>query len=288
MFSGSIVALVTPFEHGEVDYTKFKDLVRFHLENETTGIVVAGTTGESPTLSNKEKSNLIKCVKDVIQGRLPVIAGTGTNNTKTTIELTKMAKEIGADGALVVVPYYNKPSQEGIFLHFEAVAKSVDIPIILYNVPSRTGVNASPETIAKLSKIKNIIAVKDSTGNLENASRVMGLCDIKILSGEDWLTYPLMTLGAVGVVGVAPNIIPKEMAKLCKHMQNGNFEQAKRLHEYYFDLFKVLFIESNPIPVKTAMKLMGMLNGELRLPLCAMSPHNEQKLREVLINLDLI
>jgi 4-hydroxy-tetrahydrodipicolinate synthase len=288
MFSGSIVALVTPFEHGDVNYTKFKDLVRYHLENETEGIVVAGTTGESPTLSIEEKSNLIKCAKDVVEEKIPVIAGTGTNNTKTTIELTKMAKETKANGALVVVPYYNKPSQEGIFLHFEAVAKSIDIPIILYNVPSRTGVNASPETIARLSRIKNIVAVKDSTGNLENASKVRGLCDIKILSGEDWLTYPLMTIGATGVIGVAPNIIPREMAKLCKNMQEGKFEQARRLHEYYFDLFKILFIESNPIPIKTAMKLMGMLNGELRLPLCPMSPKNEQKLREVLINLDLI
>jgi 4-hydroxy-tetrahydrodipicolinate synthase len=282
MFEGSYVALVTPFSNGKVDTKKLKDLVDFHLQNGTHGIVPVGTTGESPTLSKEEKADVIKTVVKTVRGRVPVVAGTGTNDTRGSIEYTKAARELGADAALVVTPYYNKPTQEGLYRHYEAIAKSVDLPLCLYNVPGRTSVNLLPETVARLAKIKTIAAIKEASGNVEQVTQIRALCAIRIVSGEDSLTYPILCLGGVGVISVAANVVPKAIAEMCEAALKGDHKRARELHERYFALNKVLFIETNPAPVKTAMKMMGLLNGQLRLPLCEMSEANEAKLRDAL------
>lgn len=282
MFDGSFVALVTPFQDGKVDLKKLADLVTFHLENGTQGIVPAATTGEAPTLSRNEKYDVIRTVVRGARRKATVIAGAGTNDTRTTIELTRMTKEAGADAALLVTPYYNKPTQEGLFRHYEAVANAVDLPIVIYNVPSRTGVGIAPETTARLSKMRNIVALKDSSGSIEHVTQVRALCDICILSGEDALTYPILCLGGRGVISVAANIIPKAVRDLYAQTIKGNLRRANDLHRQWYDLFKTLFIETNPIPVKAAMNMMGLLNGELRLPLCEMSPSNAARLKACL------
>jgi len=279
---GSFVALVTPYQAGAVDLKTVQELVEFHIANGTTGLCPAATTGEGPVLSSQEKSDIIKTVVKTAKGKLKVLPGTGTYDTADSIEQTKMAKELGADGALMVTPYYNKPTQEGLFRHYEAVAKAVNIPIMLYTVPGRTGVNISPETTARLSKIKTIIAIKDASGNVEQVTQTRKLCDIQILSGEDSLTLPMMCLGAVGVVSVAANIIPKGVADMVAAANKGDVAKAREIHERYFQIFKDLFIETNPIPVKTALKKMGMYGGEFRLPMCEMSPANEERLEKTL------
>lgn len=282
MFKGSIVALVTPFANGKVDTRQIEKLVEFHLANKTNGISPVGTTGEAPTLSHEEKEEVIRTVIRAVRGKVPVIAGTGTNDTKTTIEYTRMAKDLKADAALVVTPYYNKPTQEGLFRHYEAVAKSVDIPIVVYNVPGRTSVNLLPETLARMSKIKNIVAVKEASGDLEQVYRIRALCDITVLSGDDALTYPVLSMGGKGVISVAANVIPGPMSELCEAYEKGNTARAKELHAQYLELMNALFIETNPIPVKTALQFMGMNNGEFRLPLCEMAPANAEKLKAVM------
>jgi len=279
---GSFVALVTPYSKGEVDLKKVKDLVDFHLKNGTSGFCPAATTGESPVLTQDEKAGIIKTVVGMTRGKALVFPGTGTYNTKETAEQTKMAKELGADGALLVTPYYNKPTQEGLYRHYEAVAKAVDLPLMLYNVPGRTGVSMAPETTARLSKIKNIVALKDASGNVEQVTLVRNLCDIQILSGEDSLTFPLICMGGTGVVSVAANIIPKQVADMVAATLKGDFEKGRQIHDRYFEIFKNLFIETNPIPVKTALKKMGMYNGEFRLPMCEMTSANEEKLEKTL------
>jgi len=279
---GSFVALVTPYSKGEVDLKKVKELVEFHVKNGTSGICPIATTGEGPVLTHDEKAAIVKTVVETAKGKALVFPGTGTYNTAESIELTRMAKELGADGALMVTPYYNKPTQEGLFRHYEACAKAVNLPIMLYNVPGRTGVSMNPETTARLSKIKTIIALKDASGNVEQVTMVRNLCDIQILSGEDSLTFAIITLGGVGVVSVAANIIPKQVAEMVAFTVKGDLDKGRQIHDRYFELFKNLFIETNPIPVKTALKKMGMYNGEMRLPMCDMSAGNEEKLEKTL------
>ena len=279
---GSFVALVTPYKKGEVDLKKVQELVEFHAANGTAGLCPAATTGEGPVLSADEKADIIKTVVKAAKGKLKVFPGTGTYDTADSIEQTKMAKELGADGALMVTPYYNKPTQEGLYRHYEAVTKAVDLPIILYTVPGRTGVNITPETTARLSKIKTVIAIKDASGNVEQVTQTRRLCDIQILSGEDSLTFPMLCLGAVGVISVAANVIPRGVADMVAAGVKGDVAKAREIHDRYFPLFKDLFIETNPIPVKTALKKMGMYGGEFRLPMCEMSTANEEKLEKTL------
>lgn len=280
---GSFVALVTPYANDQVDLAKVRELVDFHLENGTAGFCPVATTGESPSLSRDEKAAVIRAVVERARGKALVFPGAGTYNTRETIEQTRMARELGADGALLVTPYYNKPTQEGLYLHYEAVARAVPgFPIMLYNVPGRTGVSLAPETTARLSKIPGIVALKDASGNVEQVTQVRALCDIQILSGEDSLTFPILCLGGRGVVSVAANVVPRAVADLCRAALAGELARARQIHERYFPLFKDLFLETNPIPVKTALRMMGRYNGELRLPLCEMSRPNAERLEKTL------
>lgn len=282
MFTGSIVALVTPFKDGKVDYHKLGELVDYHIENGTSAIIPCGTTGESPTLTHEEHGEVVGKVIEVSNGRIPVIAGTGSNNTSEAISLTSHAKETGADGSLIITPYYNKPTQQGLYDHYKAILEKVDIPIIIYNVPSRTGVSISPETVARLFEFKNIVAIKEATGDIDQASQILNLCDIIVLSGDDSLTLPIMSVGGKGVVSVLANILPREVSELVASFLKGEIENTQRLHKSLFPLCKAMFIETNPIPVKTAMKLLGRLNGEMRLPLCNMSDEHEGQLKKIL------
>ena len=279
---GSFVALVTPYAKGEVDLVKVRELVEFHVKNGTTGICPVATTGEGPVLTHDERANIIKAVVDAARGKALVFPGTGTYDTRETIVQTNMAKELGADGALIVTPYYNKPTQEGLYRHYKAVAEAVPLPIMLYNVPGRTGVSMAPETTARLGLIKNIVALKDASGNVEQVTQLRAISDIQILSGEDSLTFAILCLGGVGVVSVAANVIPKQVAEMTAAVLKGDLLQARQIHDRYFDLFKNLFLETNPIPVKTALKKMGMYNGEMRLPMCEMTAANEEKLDKTL------
>ncbi len=279
---GSFVALVTPFSKGNVDLAKVADLVDFHLKNGTRGICCTATTGESPVLSIEEKASVIKTVIKTARGKMLVFPGTGTYDTADSLEQTRMARELGADGALMVTPYYNKPTQEGLYRHYEAVARGVDLPIMLYNVPGRTGVSMAPETTARLSKIPNIIGLKDASGNVEQVTMVRALCDIQILSGEDSLTFPILCMGGVGVVSVAANVVPKQVAELVRATRKGDLKKGREIHDRYFDLFKGLFIETNPGPVKTALQMMGKYNGEMRLPMVELQPGNAAKLKTLL------
>jgi len=281
MFEGSYVALVTPFaKNGKVDFEKLKGLVEFHIKNETNGIVPCGTTGESATLNYEEHEKVIEFVVKQSAGRIKVVAGTGSNSTAETIEMTAFAKKVGADGVLLVAPYYNKPTQKGLYLHFKKVADEIDIPIILYNIQSRTAVNIEPETIAKLhAACKNIVAIKEASGSLEQMAKINILCpEMDMFSGDDALTLPLMSIGGVGVISVVANIVPRDVSEMVRAYLNGDVEKAKRLHYKLFNLIKAMFIETNPIPVKTAMGLLGLCSDELRLPMCAMDEKNKEKL----------
>jgi 4-hydroxy-tetrahydrodipicolinate synthase len=288
MFTGSIVALVTPFKDGLVDYDKLGELVEYHIENGTNGILPCGTTGESPTLSHDEHGEVIGKVIEIAKGRIPVIAGTGSNNTSEALSLTKHAKEAGADGSLMITPYYNKPTQEGLYEHYKVIAGEVDIPIIIYNVPSRTGVSITPETVARLYEIKNIVAIKEASGNIDQTSQILNLCDITVLSGDDSLTLPIMSVGGKGVVSVVANILPGEVSEMVSSFLNGELEKSQKMHKSLFPICRAMFIETNPISVKTAMKLLGRLNGEMRLPLCKMSDEHEKQLQKVLREYGLI
>ena len=279
MFNGSIVAMVTPFKDGEVDYDMFGELVQYHIDNGTNAIIPCGTTGESPTLTHREHGEVIGKVIEAAAGRIPVIAGTGSNNTSEAVSMTRHAKETGADGSLIITPYYNKPTQQGIYEHYKAILEEVDIPIIVYNVPSRTGVSISAETVARLAEFDNIVAIKEATGDIDQASQILNLCDITVLSGDDSLTLPIMSIGGKGVVSVLANILPREVSELTSSFLKGEIENAQRLHNSLFPVCKAMFIETNPIPVKTAMKLLGRLNGEMRLPLCDMSDEHKRQLK---------
>lgn len=282
---GSIVALITPFKDGKIDEESFRNLIRWHLKEGTHGILVSGTTGESATLSKEEKKRLFEIALEEAKGKVPLIAGTGTNDTKKTFELTKLAEELGMDACLLVTPYYNKPTQKGLYEHYKYIATQVNIPIILYNVPGRTGVNLLPETTAKLSEIENIVAIKEACGDLKQVTELKLRCkaDFVILSGDDFTAYPTIALGGKGVISVAANVMPKEMAELMEAALNGNYEQALKLHLYLYPLFKVLFIETNPVPAKEALYLMGMINSpEVRLPLSGLSEASFQQLKTIL------
>ncbi len=281
-FHGAITALVTPFKNGKVDEKALARLVRHQIASGTDGLVPVGTTGESPTLSFKEHERVIKVVIEAAYHEVPVIAGTGSNSTDEAIQLTRFAKKAGAQSALMVTPYYNKPTQEGLYRHYAEVAKKVDIPIVLYNVPGRTGVTLSPETVARLSKIRSIVAIKEATGSMDQASHILSLCDITVLSGDDSLTLPLLAIGAKGVISVVANILPKDISELVDSFFAGNLAQAQRIHKKLFPLCRAMFIETNPIPVKRAMSLLGLCGGDLRLPLCPISPGNEKILAQAL------
>ncbi len=288
MFKGSIVAIVTPFENGRIDERRLSELIEFHISEGTSAILPCGCTGEAATLSHKEQEHMIKLVIDIVNKRVPVIAGTGSNSTEEALALTRSAKDAGADGALLITPYYNKPTPRGQYLHYEKIAKAVDIPIVLYNVPSRTGISILPKTVAKLSKIDNIVAIKEASGSLDQVSAIMDLCDITVLSGDDALTLPMMALGAKGVISVAANVVPKHMAMMVKSFMDGNLEESRKIHFNLFPLFKALFYETNPIPVKTALGMMGRIIPELRLPLCEMKKEKAERLRVVLTDLEIL
>lgn len=279
---GSMVALVTPIRGGKVDERGLKRLLDYHLENGTDVIVPCGTTGEATTLSHEEHKGVISFVIDYLKGRLPVICGAGSNCTEEAVPLVQHAKKKGAEGVLIVTPYYNKPTQEGLFRHYEYLAKKVDIPIVVYNVPGRTGVSIAPETVARLAKIPNIIGIKEASGSLEQASRIVQLCDLAVISGEDSLTLPLLSIGATGVISVTANVAPKQVHDMVASYLAGDTKSARDIHYELFDLSKVMFIETNPIPVKTALSIMGMISGEFRLPLCDMKAENRKELIRVL------
>jgi 4-hydroxy-tetrahydrodipicolinate synthase len=265
-----------------VDYKKLGELVEYHIENGTDAIVPCGTTGESPTLTHEEHERVISEVIQKASGRINVIAGTGSNSTSEALRLTKSAKKAGANGSLQITPYYNKPTQEGLYQHFKTIAEEVDIPLILYNVPGRTGVSITPETVARLAEIKNIVGIKEASGNIDNASQILHLCNITVLSGDDSLTLPIMAVGGKGVISVIANIVPGDVARMVHDYSNGSLTDAQEMHGKLFPLCRAMFIETNPIPVKTAMHLLGRLNGEMRLPLCKMSKENEAKLASAL------
>ena len=284
MFKGSMVAMVTPFKEGKVDEVKISELVNFHIQNGTDVLVPCGTTGESATLSFEEHERVVETTISAAQGKIPVIPGTGSNNTAEAIRLTNHAKKAGASGALLISPYYNKPTQEGLYQHFKAVAEAVDIPIVLYNIASRTAVNIEPETVARLAEIKNIVAIKEASGSLSQMSRIVSLCGGKLtlISGDDALTLPLLAIGGKGVISVIANIVPADLKEMITEFEKGNIEGARKIHYRLLPLIKVMFIETNPAPVKTAMELMGMISGELRLPMCPMKNANVEKLEKVL------
>jgi len=284
VFSGCLVAMITPFRGGEIDEPAIRDLVRFHLRNGTDGLVPCGTTGESVSMTEEEQIRVIEIVVEEVNGKIPVIAGTGTNGTAKTIKLTKLAQKVGADAALLVTPYYNKPTQQGLYLHFEAVARETDLPLVLYNVPSRTSVNLLPETVARLAKIPTIVAIKEASGSMDQASQIIESVrpDFAVLSGDDSLTLPLLSLGGTGVISVVGNIAPAAMSELVRSFRAGDMARARQLHYQLFDLCRAMFIETNPIPVKTAAGILGLCGGELRLPMCSLSDGNRQKLEAAL------
>ena len=290
MFRGAITALVTPFKNGQVDEEALRNLIEFQIANGVDGLVPCGTTGESPTLSHDEHDRVIERTIDAAKKRVPVIAGTGSNSTAEALRLTRHAYEAGADGALIACPYYNKPTQEGLYQHFELIAKNVPIPIIPYNIPGRTGINMSPELIAKLAKIRNIVGIKEASGSIKQMSDVIALCrkDFAVLSGDDIFTLPLMAIGGAGVISVISNVAPADMAGLIDAFEAGDMDKAKALHYKMSGLIDMLFVEVNPIPVKAALALMGKIEYEYRLPLCKMAEANFEKLKKTMVDYGLL
>lgn len=288
MFTGSMVALVTPFKNGEVDESKIPELVEFQLSKGTDVICPCGCTGEAATLTHDEQITIIQIVVEAVAGRAKVVAGTGSNSTEEALRLTRRAKEAGVDGALIITPYYNKPTQHGLVAHYKRITTSVDLPLMLYNVPSRTGVNMLPETVAELSRVDKVVAIKEASGNVDQVSTILNLCDITVLSGDDSLTLPMLAVGAKGVVSVAANVAPGEVAALVDSFNDCNMDEAQRIHYQLLPLFKALFCETNPIPVKRALSMMGLVENELRQPLTQLSAENEPRLRSVLEELGLL
>ena len=285
LFVGSGVALVTPFKDGKIDYDSMGNLIEWHIENNTDAIIVCGTTGESATMTDKERKTTIKFVVDKVNKRIPVIAGSGSNNTAYSVELSKYCQDVGVDGLLVVTPYYNKSTQDGLIKHFTTIAESVDIPIILYNVPGRTGVNIKPTTVEKLSKVKNIVAIKEASGDISQVAEISRLCgdDFAIYSGNDDQIVPILSLGGSGVISVLANVLPKETHDIVEKYLSGDVEESRKLQLRLNELVNSLFIEVNPIPVKAAMNLMGMEAGELRLPLTDISEQNLEVLKNNMV-----
>lgn len=285
MIQGTLTAMVTPLQDGQVDYDRLGANVRWQVDQGVDGLVPVGTTGESPTLSHDEHRRVIeRVVQAVAEGgrKVTVIAGTGSNSTTEALSLTRHARQVGADAALMVNPYYNKPTQEGLYRHFMAVADAVDLPIVLYNIPGRTGITMSPPTVARLDRHPNIVAIKEATGSMDIASEIASLCGITILSGDDSLTVPLMSLGGQGVISVLSNLVPGRVKAMVDAAAGGDFVTARRLHLELFPLFKGMFVETNPIPIKTAMALCGHDSGQLRLPLCEMTDEHREALRNLL------
>ncbi len=290
MFKGSIVAIVTPFKDGGVDEEGYRALIEFQIENGTNAIVPCGTTGESATLNMEEHRRVIDIAVKAVNKRVPVIAGTGGNSTSEAIELTRHAKEVGADASLQVTPYYNKPTQEGLYQHFKAIAEAEPLPQVLYNVPGRTGLNMLPSTVARLAELSEVVAVKEASGSLAQMAEIIKLAgeNITLLSGDDNVTLPVLSLGGKGVVSVVANIAPKDTSDLVSAWEAGNVARAKELFYKLLPLCQAVFYETNPIPVKTALGLMGKISGEMRLPLCQMAPDNLEKLKTALQDYGLI
>jgi len=284
MFTGAMVALITPFQDGEIDFRTLDELIDFQLENGIDAIVPVGTTGESPTLSHPEHKKVIERVIKTVAGKVPVIAGAGSNSTAEAIELTAFSKKVGADATLQVCPYYNKPTQEGFYQHFAAIAEEVDLPIVLYNIPSRCGgTGLTPETIARLAEIENIVAIKEATGSLDQASEIASRCDITIISGDDSLTLPLASVGAKGVISVVANIVPADVKAMTDLILEGDFISARKWHNKLFALSKnLLSLSTNPIPIKAAMSILNMAAEELRLPLVPMDETKKAALKQAL------
>ena len=291
IFEGSGVAVVTPFTSTGVDYAKLEKLVEFHIKNKTDAIVICGSTGEAATMTDAEHEAAIKCAIDTVAGRVPVIAGTGSNDTAYCVDLSKRAEKLGADALLVVTPYYNKCTQEGLFLHYKAIADAVNIPVIMYNVPSRTGVNIAPATQARIVKeVPNVVGVKEASGNISQIVELMALTDgnIELYSGNDDQVVPLLSMGGLGVISVVANIAPQAMHDMCAKFFEGDLAGAQKLQRDTFEIFKYLFCEVNPIPVKKAVDLMGLNAGPLRMPLTEMTPANAEKLAQAMKNFGLI
>jgi len=290
MFKGAIVAIVTPFKNGRIDEEALRKLIEFQIEGGTSGIVPCGTTGESATLSHEEHDRVIEITIDAAKKRVPVIAGTGSNSTAEALRLTKHAYEAGADGALIVCPYYNKPTQEGLYQHYKAIAEAVPIPIIVYNIPGRTGINLNPDILARLAEIPNIVGVKEAAGSIKQMSDIIGLCDpgFDVLSGDDAFTLPLLALGGKGVVSVISNIAPADMANMVKAFEAGDLAKARQLHYKMIPLIDCLFIETNPVPVKAALSMMGLIEYEMRLPLCKLTQNSYDKLKKAMTDYGLL
>jgi 4-hydroxy-tetrahydrodipicolinate synthase len=285
-FQGSLVAMVTPFHDGRIDEDKLRELVEFHVAHGTDGLVPCGTTGESPTLTHEEHKRVVEIVIQQARGRLPVVAGTGSNSTAEAIELTHHAAKAGAAGALLVTPYYNKPTQQGLYEHFRAIAQAVpDLPLIVYNIQGRTAVNVETETLARLAQIPNIVGVKEASGSLDQMTAVILACgpEFTVLSGDDNLTLPLMSVGGRGVISVVGNFLAREVADVTHAALEGDWKRARDLHLKLYPVCKAMFIETNPIPVKEAMAMLGMIRAEWRLPMCPMTPANREKLRQALV-----
>jgi len=285
MFRGTFTALVTPFRNSAIDVAAFEELIENQIAAGISGVVAVGTTGESPTLSHEERQELIRLAVATAKKRCQVLAGTGSNATQHAVADTKMAEKLGADGALLVAPYYNKPSQEGLYRHFKTIADATSLPIMLYNIPGRCGVDIAPDTVARLAKeCRNIVSIKEASGSVERVSELRARLpeSFTVLSGDDSLTLPFMSVGAVGVVSVASNLFPAEVCSLVRAYECGDTKLAFNLHRKMFPLFKDLFIEPNPVPVKTALGWRGAMSGEVRLPLCEMSEANQARLHKTL------
>jgi 4-hydroxy-tetrahydrodipicolinate synthase len=280
MFSGAMTAMVTPFREGKLDENRLREQVEFQIKGGIDGLVPVGTTGESPTVDFKEHARVIELTVEFARGRVPVIAGVGANATAEAVELHQIAKRAGAAGGLSVNPYYNKPTQEGLYRHFMTLADRVDLPIVLYNIPGRTGITMSAATVSRLNQHKNIVAIKEATGSLDMASEIMSLCDIPVLSGDDSLTLPLLSIGAKGVISVASNLLPAEIKVLTQAALDGDFKKAAIVHHRLFPLIRSLFLDGNPAGIKHAMKVAGMDSGELRLPLWEASEGTRKTIEE--------
>jgi 4-hydroxy-tetrahydrodipicolinate synthase len=284
---GAMTAMVTPFRDGKVDDSRLREQIEFQIRGGIDGLVPVGTTGESPTLDFPEHERVIQITVTIANRRTPVIAGVGGNATTEALELHSFAKKVGADAGLSVNPYYNKPTQEGLYRHFMTLADKVDLPIILYNIPGRTGINMTPATVARLAKHPNIVAIKEATGSLDQASEIMSLCELPILSGDDSLTLPLMSIGGVGVISVASNLIPAAIKKMVSLAAGGNFAEAAVIHRRLFPFIKSLFLDGNPAGIKYAMKVAGMDSGEMRLPLWEAGDDTKKTIEQLVKSLDL-
>jgi len=290
MFSGALTAIVTPFRDGAVDERALRELIEWQIASSIDGIVPCGSTGESATLSHAEHERVIKIAIEQVRKRVPVVAGTGSNSTAEAIRLTASAREMGADGALLISPYYNKPTQDGIFKHYKMIAESVDLPLIVYNIPGRTGSNVAPETFARLCEVRNIVGIKEASGSMDQVSDIRRLCGdrLAILSGDDALTLPVMALGGKGVISTTSNALPREMHELAGCAIAGDFERARKIHYRMLPVMRALFVETNPIPIKQALAFMGKCSNEMRLPLVAMTQGPADRLKSAMKELQLI